>query len=97
MDFSSKANDIDVVILCGGLGTRLNPFIKNQPKAMVEIGDRPFLDILVKYISSFGHKRFILCTGHKSRYIENYYQNKKDSLEYIFSIEQKPLGTAGAV
>ena len=97
MALSSKANDIDVVILCGGLGTRLSPFIKNQPKAMVEIGGRPFLDLLIEYISSSGYKRFILCTGHKSNYIENYYKNKNDSLEYVFSIEQNPLGTAGAV
>ena len=97
MALSSKANDIDVVILCGGLGTRLSPFVKNQPKAMVEIGGRPFLDILIEYVASFGHRRFILCTGHKSGYIENYYKNKKKSLEYVFSVEQNPMGTAGAL
>lgn len=97
MAFYSKVEDIDVVILCGGLGTRLSPILKDRPKGMVEIGGRPFLDILIKFISSFGFKRFILCTGHKSEYIKNHYLNKKDLLEYVFSIEPKPLGTAGAI
>ena len=94
---SKITNYIDVVILCGGLGTRLRPVLKNKPKAMAEIGNRPFLDLLIEYISSFGYKRFVLCLGHKSNYIENYYKNKKDSLEYFFSIERDPLGTAGAI
>ena len=93
----SKAEDIDVIILCGGLGTRLSPILKGKPKGMVEIGGRPFLDILIKFISSFGFRRFILCTGHKSDYIKNYYLKKKDLLKYVFSIEPKPLGTAGAI
>jgi len=97
MVHSTKTNETDVVILCGGLGTRLRPAIINKPKAMVGIGDRPFLDLLIKYISSFGFKRFVLCTGYQSGHIEEYYKNKKDSLKYVFSTEREPLGTAGAI
>ena len=93
----SKTNDIDVVILCGGLGTRLNSILKGKPKGMVEIDGCPFLDILIEFIASFGFRRFILCVGHKGGYIKSYYTDKKDSLKYVYSMEPKPLGTAGAI
>lgn len=93
---SEPAVDVDVVILCGGLGTRLGSLLRDCPKPMVDINDRPFLDILIDHIASFGFKRFILCTGYKSKVIEEYYQ-KKDALTYIISPEEEPLGTAGAL
>ena len=82
-----NTDEIDVVILCRGRGKRLGSLANDRPKPMILVQNRPFLDLLIEYISSFGYKRFILCTGHKSKYIENYYKNKNDSLEYIFSIE----------
>ena len=97
MTLLDTALEMDVVILCGGLGLRLRPVLKDKPKVMVGIGDRPFLDLLIKYVASFGFKRFILCAGYQSKHIEDYYKAKKDSLEYVFSIEQEPLGTAGAI
>ena len=86
-----------MIILCGGFGTRLSSVSKNRPKVLVEVVSSPFLDHLINYISSFGFKRFVLCAGHKSEQIEKYYAEKKDSLEYVISIEQDPLGTAGAI
>lgn len=88
--------NIDVVILCGGQGKRLRKVISDRPKAMVEINGRPFLNILIGYLAAYGAKRFILCTGYKSDYIESYYKNHK-SLEFIIAKEKKPLGTAGAI
>lgn len=88
--------DIDVIILCGGLGTRLGSLAQGIPKPMVEINDRPFLDILIGHVASFGYKRFILCAGHKSEVIEDYYSRKNDGLTYAISKEIEPLGTAGA-
>jgi NDP-sugar pyrophosphorylase family protein len=64
---------------------------------MVQIDNRPFLDILIEYISGFGFKRFILCAGFKSEIIREYYSNKKSNLEIVISEEESPLGTAGAV
>ena len=89
--------DIDVLILCGGTGTRLSSIVNDRPKPMVQIDERPFLDILIEYISGFGFKRFILCTGHKSEVIREYYCKKQTSYEVLISDEQHPLGTAGAV
>ena len=87
----------DIVILCGGLGTRLKGTLGELPKAMARVKGQPFLDILVQYVSSFGFQRFILCTGYKSEVIERYYKRNKNGQEIIISREKTPLGTGGAV
>ena len=92
-----KIEDIDTAILCGGLGTRLKDLTKDIPKPMVDIHGQPFLDILIKYVCSFGFKRFILCSGYKSEVISKYYSKKEDGIEYVFSKEEVPLGTGGAL
>ena len=89
--------NIDVLILCGGQGRRLHKVISDRPKPMAEINGRPFLDILISYVSSFGLKRFILCTGYMVDYIDQYFSSKNDSIEFVFSKEETPLGTGGAV
>lgn len=92
-----ETQEIDVVILCGGLGKRLKSVIKDRPKAMAEINHRPFLDILIEYVAGFGFRRFVLCIGYLGDFIRRYYQNRTGSLEIVFSEEQRPLGTAGAI
>lgn len=92
-----KINDVDVVILCGGRGTRLRPLVKDRPKGLAEINGKPFLDILIDYLANFGFKRFILCIGYLGQNIKQHYQNQHSSLKILFSEEKKPLGTAGAV
>ena len=89
--------DVDVVILCGGKGTRLEEVVSDRPKPMAEISSQPFLDILIDYISSFGFKRLILSVGYMADYIKDYYRNKRGPCEILFSQENEPLGTAGAV
>ncbi len=89
--------EIDVVILCGGRGKRLRPLTLYRPKPMLKIKGRPFLDILISYIASFGFRRFILCVGYKAKVIRDYYNKKNASLEILFSQESKALGTGGAV
>ena len=68
---------MDVVILCGGKGTRLSEETISKPKPMVEIGGKPILWHIMKTYSSFGVKRFILALGHKSEYIKQYFYNYK--------------------
>jgi NDP-sugar pyrophosphorylase family protein len=92
-----KLNEIDVLILCGGFGRRLQGVIKKLPKPMAEIGNRPFLDILIDYISGFGFRHFILCLGYMGDIIKRHYQKRDDSLKILFSQENRPLGTAGAL
>ncbi len=88
---------IDVMILCGGFGKRLQTIIKDIPKPMAKIKHRPFLDILIDFIASYGFKRFILCTGYKADVIERYYSQRYNNLIIEFSREEKPLGTGGAI
>jgi len=68
---------MDVVILCGGKGSRLSEETILKPKPMVEIGERPILWHIMKYYSLFGYKRFILALGYKANYIKNYFYNYK--------------------
>ena len=90
--------DLDVLILVGGKGTRLKTVIHDRPKPMAYMGGRPFLDIIMDHVSSYGFRRFILCTGHIGGVIRDYYNiDKADFQEILFSEESKPLGTAGAI
>lgn len=67
--------DLDVVILCGGLGTRLREETEVKPKPMVEIGGRPILWHIMKIYSRFGLRNFILCLGYKGDVIRDYFLN----------------------
>jgi len=88
---------IDVVILCGGKGERLKEVVKDKPKPMAEVGGRPFLDILIKPLEGYGFRRFILCAGYKGEMIRNYYAGKHGSSQILTLLENKPLGTGGAL
>ena len=88
-----NSKEIDVIVLCGGLGKRLRSVISDRPKPMAEIGHRPFLDILIAYTSRYGFRRFILCLYYMKEVIKEYYRGKG----IIFSEEEEPLGTGGAI
>ncbi|MEW6160441.1 MAG: glucose-1-phosphate cytidylyltransferase [Verrucomicrobiota bacterium] len=64
-----------VVILCGGLGTRLREETEYRPKPMVPIGGRPILWHIMKIYAHYGHKDFILCLGYKGEVIKDYFRN----------------------
>lgn len=90
--------NIDIVVLCGGLGKRLRNIIRGVPKPMVKLNARPFLDIIIYYMAGFGFRRFILTTGYKAKVIKDYYSNNPiPGLSITFSQERIPLDTGGAV
>lgn len=64
---------MQVVILCGGQGTRLQEETQFRPKALVEIGDRPILWHVMKGYARYGFKEFILCLGYKGEMIKRYF------------------------
>jgi glucose-1-phosphate cytidylyltransferase len=64
-----------VVILCGGLGTRLREETEYRPKPMVPIGGRPILWHIMKFYAHYGHNEFILCLGYKGEVIKEYFRN----------------------
>jgi glucose-1-phosphate cytidylyltransferase len=71
----SSIKDLDVVLLCGGLGTRLREETEYKPKPMVEIGGRPILWHIMKHYGHFGARRFVLCLGYRGDVIRDYFVN----------------------
>lgn len=64
-----------VVILCGGLGTRLREETEYRPKPMVEIGGKPILWHIMKIYAAYGYNEFILCLGYRGQIIKEYFLN----------------------
>ena len=95
MNKQNELAKIDVVILCGGLGTRLRPISEDLPKVLMPFAGRTFIDILIESLLPFGFRRFILCVGHLKEKIQKHF--KKSDYEIIFSEETEPLGTGGAL
>jgi NDP-sugar pyrophosphorylase family protein len=91
-----KVNNVDVLILCGGLGTRFAPISKETPKSLADINGRPFLDLVIDKLQRHGFCNVILCVGHlKNKIIDRY--KDCNSGRFRFSIENEPLGTGGAL
>jgi glucose-1-phosphate cytidylyltransferase len=66
-----------VVILAGGLGTRISEYTKSIPKPMIKVGKFPLLIHIMKHYSSFGYKDFYIALGYKGRVIKEYFKKKK--------------------
>jgi glucose-1-phosphate cytidylyltransferase len=64
-----------VVILCGGLGTRLREETEYRPKPMVDIGGRPILWHIMKMYAHYGFRDFVLCLGYRGNVIKEYFLN----------------------
>jgi glucose-1-phosphate cytidylyltransferase len=77
-----------VVLFCGGLGMRLREYSETIPKPMVNIGSRPVLWHVMKYYAHFGHKDFILCLGHGSDFIKNYFLNYNECISNDFTLSE---------
>jgi glucose-1-phosphate cytidylyltransferase len=79
----------DVVILCGGKGTRLAEKTIEMPKPMVEIGGKPILWHIMKHYSYYGCHRFILALGYKGEHTKNYFYNYR-KLSSDFTLKMNP-------
>jgi len=66
-------NNIKVVILCGGMGTRLREETEFKPKPLVKIGDHPILWHIMKIYSYYSFRNFIICLGYKGEMIKEYF------------------------
>ncbi|MDA9918067.1 sugar phosphate nucleotidyltransferase [Pontimonas sp.] len=75
-----------VVLLAGGLGTRMREETEFRPKPMVEIGGKPAIWHLMKLYANYGHREFIICAGYKGEQIKNYFYNYRP-LNLDFSID----------
>jgi mannose-1-phosphate guanylyltransferase len=85
-----------VVILAGGLGTRLQPYTKSNPKPMLPLGEKPILEYLIEWIKKNGVKEIVLCVSYLRKKIEEYFgDGKKFGVKIEYAISNKPLATAG--
>jgi len=74
---------MQVVILCGGKGTRLSELTEEIPKPLVQVGDKPVLHHLMDIYARFGHKDFILCLGYKGEKIREYFKNTEWNIDFV--------------
>jgi NDP-sugar pyrophosphorylase family protein len=89
---------MQVAILAGGLATRLGELAKGQPKSMVKILDKPFLEYQLELLRRGGIINIVMCLGHMGEQIERYFGNgSRYGVNIRYSFEDKSLGTAGAL
>lgn len=93
----SDLNQVSVAILAGGLGTRLRPVVGDQPKVLAAVAGRPFLAILLEWLARAGARRVVLCTGYRGDLVRQELGQRFGPIDLIYSQEDRPLGTAGAL
>lgn len=96
--FDALTNKNQVVLMLGGLGTRLRPLTNDIPKPMLKVGNKPIVETIVDGFKQYGYTNFIFSVNYKKEVIQNYFQTGETlgiTIEYIE--EQKRMGTAGAL
>ncbi len=89
---------VDVVILAGGLGSRLAALPGDVPKPMRSVDGRPFLEHLFDQVRAAGATRAVLCLGHQSGHFETRFRRvPPEGLQLRISTERTPLGTGGGL
>lgn len=94
----SYAKPNKVILMVGGLGTRLKPLTDNTPKPMLDVGGKPILETIVERFASYGFINIIMCIGYKSHVIQDYFGDGSAfgvKVEYV--LEDQRMGTAGAL
>lgn len=87
-----------VMLMVGGLGTRLRPLTENTPKPMLMVGNKPILQTIVEKFAEYGFVNIVMCVNYKSNVIQDYFKNGSEfgvNIEYI--LETQRMGTAGAL
>ena len=94
---NNSMNKLEVVVMAGGKGQRLNPFSEVLPKPLIPINGKPVIDHLIENFLSIGVKKIFITVNYKKNIIKSYLQDqfKKAKISYIE--EKKPLGTASSL
>lgn len=90
---------MEVIILAGGLGTRLRSVLNEVPKCMAPVADRPFLWYLLKHLTKFDVTKVILSLGYLRGVVIDWIEEHKDEFPFAFDyvVEDEPLGTGGGI
>ncbi|WP_196603702.1 nucleotidyltransferase family protein [Pectinatus haikarae] len=88
---------METIILAGGFGTRLQRTIKNIPKSMARVNNKPFLEYIIKNLINNGIDKIILAVGYKKENIMGYFGTSYQNIPIDYSMEEEPLLTGGAI
>lgn len=90
---------MEVIILAGGLGTRLREVVSEVPKCMAPVAGKPFLWYLLKYLTRFDVSRVVLSVGYLREEIFRWIDSVQDEFPFMFdyAVEEEPLGTGGGI
>jgi dTDP-glucose pyrophosphorylase len=87
-----------VVLMAGGLGTRLRPLTNDRPKPLLEVSGRPILETIVNRFEKYGFNRFYFSVNYKASMIQQYFlDGSRFGVHIQYLLEQEKLGTAGAL
>lgn len=89
--------NIPVVIMAGGKGTRLYPYTKILPKPLIPVADTPICERIIDTFSSVGSKDFYMVVNYKKNMIKSYFSDSEMKCNLKFIDEDKPLGTGGGL
>jgi hypothetical protein len=89
--------EVPVVIMAGGLGTRLYPYTKILPKPLIPIGEIPIVEHIINRFHGYGINRFYLVVNHKKNMIKAYFNEIHKSYKVEYANENTPLGTGGGL
>ncbi len=93
-----KKEDTWIVLMAGGLGTRLRPLTQHTPKPMLPVGGRPLLENIIRNFVEQGYRRFFLSVNYKAEMVRDYFgDGSAFDAEISYLEEDKRLGTAGAL
>lgn len=94
---SDTLKNIPIVIMAGGIGTRLYPYTKILPKPLIPIGDIPITELIMDRFRSQGCRDFYMIVNHKKNMIKAYYNEVEKDYRINYIDEDVPLGTGGGV
>ena len=87
-----------VILMVGGLGTRLRPLTNDVPKPMLDVGNKPILHTIVENFAKYGYTDIIMCVNYKSEIIKEYFGNgDKFGVKIEYVLESQRMGKAGAL
>ena len=89
--------DVPVVIMAGGLGTRLKPLTNIIPKPLIPVNDKTILETIIEQFKGIGCAKYYISVNYKSEIIEYYFDRLDKKYDITFLKEDKPLGTIGSV
>lgn len=94
----ASQSDHWVVLMAGGLGTRLKPLTDDLPKPLIKVGDRPILETILRGFATAGFSKFFISVNYKAEMIEDHFgDGSKWGVEIAYLREEAQLGTAGAL